>query len=598
MSRTRILRLNTISWSIVALLILALMCASCGGDDDDDNGGSTGPSLPQLAPAVGAPLASCEELVAQFTYANTQITSAETVPAGTLTIAGNPIDEHCLVKGKMNERTGVGFPPVGAAEVTYAIGFEMRLPKDWNGRFFYQANGGIDGSVVTATGRVLGGGATTSGLSEGFAVISSDAGHSYPHPFWGLDPQARLDYGYNAVATLTPMAKALIEAAYGKAPDRSYFVGCSNGGRHAMVAAARFADQYDGILAGNPGFNLPQAAVAQLYGVQQYTNAATALNGDGDPDIYTAVSPAEFSLIGQKVLAQCDGLDGAADGIAADTVACQDAFELTRDVPTCADARDGTCLDGDQMTAVDNVMTGARNSAGEAVYKSFPYDPGIAARNWASWEYDMALQRDPGAVAFIFTTPPSPLGEFLALGPGATGGYRYAMNFSMDTDAPRIFDTDDTYTVAPMTYMTPPNPTNLATLRNRGAKLMVIHGVADGVFSPNDTMDWYEGLDAANKGKADEFARLYLVPGMNHCGGGPATDQFDALTALIDWVENGVAPDRIIASARGAGNPGGENDEVPADWAPDRTRPLCPYPQVAVYNRTGSLESADSFTCK
>jgi feruloyl esterase len=169
------------------------------------------------------------------------------VPAGTLKVAGKPIAEHCLVQGQMNQR-------VSAFDgKTYAIGFEMRLPVAWNGRFFYQANGGLDGNVVTATGEIGGGGPLNDALNMGFAVISSDAGHSSSqNPLFGLDPQARIDYGYNAVATLTPMAKQAIHTAYGKAPDRSYFEGCSNGGRHAMVAAARSSAEYDGIIAGDP----------------------------------------------------------------------------------------------------------------------------------------------------------------------------------------------------------------------------------------------------------------------------------------------------------------------------------------------------------
>ena len=131
-----------------------------------------------------------------------------------------------------------------------------------------------------------------------------------------------------------------------------------------------------------------------------------------------------------------------------------------------------------------------------------------------------------------------------------------------------------------------------------GAKLMVYHGVSDAIFSVNDTETWYRGLQSANNGNAADFARFYRVPGMGHCSGGPATDQFDMLASLVDWVENGRAPDQVTASARGAGNAGGVNPEVPAGWAADRTRPLCPYPQVARYKGTGSLESAASFECR
>lgn len=558
--------------------LLVLSICSCGDNSSNEE------SSAKLTPATGASRLICAEIVDQFAFQDTEITGATLVAAGTLD--GQSVGEHCLVTGQMNDR-------VSAIDAeTYAIGFEMRLPTEWNGRYLYQANGGIDGSVNTALGKNLGGGPTSSALGKGYAVISSDAGHPSPAPFFGIDPQARLDYGYNAVASLTPMAKSLIESAYAKGPDRSYIAGCSNGGRHAMVAAARFADQYDGILAGNPGFHLPLAAIAQLYGVQQYSPLATGLNGDGDPDISTALTSDETSLISEAILEQCDDLDGVADGIVADTTTCQGTFTLERDVPTCAGARDGTCLTADQKTAIGNIFAGARNSSDEAIYASFPYDPGIVGSNWVWWEHFAAQNLDPGAVAFLFTSPPSDFGSFVS-----QTGYQYAMNFSMDADAPKAYATDATYTVSSMDFMAPPNETDLAVLRDRGAKLMVFHGLADGVFSPNDTVEWYEDLDMANGGDARNFARLFLIPGMNHCSGGPCTDQFDMLDALVDWVEQGEEPDRLIATARGAGNVGGENTELPADWAPDRTRPLCPYPQIATYNGSGDIDDAVNFTC-
>ena len=146
--------------------------------------------------------------------------------------------------------------------------------------------------------------------------------------------------------------------------------------------------------------------------------------------------------------------------------------------------------------------------------------------------------------------------------------------------------------------MTPPHPADLSLLKGRGAKLMIYHGTSDPIFSSDDSVAFYEGLRASNGGNAADFARLYLVPGMNHCSGGPATDQFDMLTPLVNWVEHGVAPDSVLASARGASNPGGTNADVPAAWSPTRTRPLCSYPKVARYNGSGSLESAASNTCQ
>lgn len=144
--------------------------------------------------------------------------------------------------------------------------------------------------------------------------------------------------------------------------------------------------------------------------------------------------------------------------------------------------------------------------------------------------------------------------------------------------------------------MTPPHATDLSTLRERGAKLLVYHGVADGIFSASDSASWYDALNQANGGEAADFARLFLVPGMNHCSGGPSADQFDALTSLVNWVEHGDAPDRILAAARG---PGANvvNAEVPAEWG-QRTRPLCAWPQVARYNGSGDPQDAANYSCR
>src|SRR3989344_4505273 len=255
------------------------------------------PPPPHPRPATPATLKNCTTLAQSLALPDTRITSAEMVAEGPITLQGNTTQApaHCLVKGKMKERTG----PVDGA--SYAIGFEIRMPVNWNGRFLHQANGGLDGSVVTALGAVSGAAPVAPGLVQGFAVLSSDAGHGAPTPFFGLDPQARRDYGYQAVGTLTPMAKDLIKGAYGKGPDRSYIAGCSNGGRHAMVAASRYADQYDGGPAGNPGFTHGQVN---------------------------------------------------------DVQACQAAFNLQRDVPTCTaasnanPARDGSCISAEQKNVL------------------------------------------------------------------------------------------------------------------------------------------------------------------------------------------------------------------------------------------------------
>ncbi len=550
-------------------------------------GGSSDAALPQLSAATPATLQSCATLASSLALPDTRITSAEQIAAGPLTLQGvvTQAPAHCLVKGKMKERTS---PVDGAA---YAIGFEMRLPVDWNGRFLHQANGGLDGSVVTALGSVSGAAPVAPGLVQGFAVLSSDAGHGAPTPFFGVDPQARLDYGYQAVGTLTPMAKNLIKSAYGKAPDRSYIAGCSNGGRHAMVAASRYAEQYDGVLAGNPGFSLPKAATTQLWKAQQYAKVATR-DANGQPDLNAAVTPAEFKLISSRMVARCDALDGVADGQVNDVAACQAAFSLQNDVPTCTGTRDGSCITSEQKSVLASVFAGPKNSKGEALYQGTWFDPGIAGANFASWHFGAPATRDAGAVAFIFTSPPSTVAAF-----SATTGLQYALNFNMETDYQKIFATTSVYTESPWSFITPPNPSDLNTLKNRGAKMIVFHGVADGVFSPIDSARWMDQLQASNSNNADAFARLFFIPGMNHCSGGPATDQFDMLAPLVAWVEQGKAPDSVTAKARGTGA-NVVNAELPATWSANRTRPLCVYPKVARYNGTGDVESASSFSCK
>ena len=551
---------------------LLTAAAACGGNDDD--------ALPQLSAASGATLASCTDLATRISFANTTISAANVIAAGTLTVGGTPVPAHCQIVGKMNQR-------VSAVDGNaYAIGFEMRLPNAWNGRFYYQANGGLDGSVGTATGGVNGGFALTNALNQGFAVISADAGHSgAQNPTFGIDPQARLDYGYQAAATLTPMAKAAIKTAYGKTPDRSYFGGCSNGGRHALVAASRQPEQYDGYLVGDPGARLPLAAVANVAAYQAYATVAS------DPaDITTAYTQAERTLVANAVLAKCDALDGSADGLVQDTTACQAAFNLDRDVPTCTAARDGTCLSAAQKAVIAKRFSGMTTGTGAKFYASWPYDAGVAGGNTTTWFWTSPWQRDASAIAFIWQVPPE--------SPTGFSGTTFAATSNIDTLLAKIQATSTTYPENSLSFMTAPNPTKLGTLKNRGAKKMVYHGTSDPIFSSDDTTAWYEALRTENGGDASNFARFYRVPGMTHCSAGPATDQFDMLTPLVAWVENGVAPDSVVAQARGAGNAAGVNPDIPATWSAARTRPLCPYPKVAKYKGSGDIEVAASFSCQ
>ena len=563
--------------------LAALGLAGCGGSHTFPlPAGASAPSLPQLAAASGATLNSCADLAARIAYPDTTITAVNAIAAGAVAVGGKPVAAHCQVLGQLLRRVS----PQDSK--TYALGFEMRLPLTWNGRFFYQANGGTDGSVSTALGPVGGGGPLDNALNQGFAVISSDAGHAGQTPDFGIDFQARLDYGYQAVGKLTPMAKSIIQKAYGKGPDRSYIGGCSNGGRHTMVAAGRYADQYDGFLVGDPGFRLPLAAIANIAGAKTYAALATTPG-----DLGSGFTLAERGLVSRAVLGKCDALDGATDGLVQDTGACQKAFDISRDVPTCSGARDGTCLSSVQKTGIAGLFTGANTEAGTRIYTSFPWDAGLATSGWASWKFSAGQDRDSGAVGLIWSVPPE--------NPASFNGPAFALNGSLASMLARVGATDSVYTESALSFMLPPDVGNpgkmMSTLRGRGARMIVYHGTSDPIFSSDDTTAWYDGLRTANTDAA-AFARFFRVPGMNHCSGGPATDQFDALTPLVRWVENGQAPDVLLASARGAGTAGGVNPDVPAAWSPARTRPLCAYPKVAKYNGTGDIEQASNFTCQ
>ncbi|HRO61838.1 MAG TPA: tannase/feruloyl esterase family alpha/beta hydrolase, partial [Burkholderiaceae bacterium] len=506
--------------------------------------------------------------------------------------------EHCHLVARFGERAG-------ANGQTYATRMRLRLPADasWNGRFYFEGGGGTDGNLGAATGATMAG--ERSALARGFAVVSTDAGHDNAvnndpdrggSATFGLDPQARLDYGYNALDAVTRQAKGLLETFYDRPPEYSYFVGCSNGGRQAMMASQRFPEHFDGIVAGNPGFNLPRAGIAEAWDSQQFASAARAIDASqvdpqGHPLIRFGFSPSDLQLVADDILAVCDKLDGVEDGIVGDFAPCNYDPAVRLPALQCLITKQPGCLAVSQVQALQRVMAGPRNSANEPLYSDWPWDPGIAAGGWRAWKLETApnapvnnainLTLGAAALPYVFTTPPTITTDLVG----------YMLNFDMDNDAPKIEATSGEFSTPAMQFMAA-NSTDLSAFRARGAKMIVYHGLADPVFSFNDTRNWYGGVVAASGGSnaglanARSFVRLFPVPGMNHCSGGPATDRFDALTAVVDWVEQGVAPDSILASAN------------PASGFAGRTRPLCPYPQVARYDGSSDIEQAASFVCR
>jgi hypothetical protein len=499
----------------------------------------------------------------------------------------NEAEAFCQINGAVNERTGIDGKH-------YAIGFEMRLPLSWNGRFVYQMNGGNDGAVVPAEGDVFEG---RSARARGYAVLSTNAGHDgnatenqqyglAAGNRFGLDPQAREDYGYQATATMNPIAHAIIKTFYTKEAEYSYISGCSNGGRHGMVAASRYGDQFDGILVGAPGFNLPKSAVQHAWDVQSTQQV--------DPKLHNAFSRSDMQLIVNRLTEACDGLDGAKDGLINNIRQCQKVFDINK--LRCTGEKNASCLSEIQTKSFARLMSGPHNSKGKQLYNHWWYDTGIADEGWRFWKFESPIppwNNNPliavmgaGSLAYVFTTPatavegsPDKLLQFLS-------------TFDFDRDAQKIYATQGKFKKSAMEFMTPPDVDNpyLKTFHKHNGKLIIYQGQSDPVFSTVDIVDWYERLNKNYGGKAQDFARLFVVPGMNHCNGGPATDQFDGLGALVNWVEKAQAPNSILAKV----NP--DNKSLPAGWSKTRSRPLCPWPSVATY-KSGDVESSASFAC-
>lgn len=499
--------------------------------------------------------------------------------------------DHCDLTAIMRERVGIDGQH-------YAIRFHMRLPRQWNGRFFFEGGGGTEGDLGSAVGFIAVG--IEPALLSGYAVVSHDSGHDNavnspaerggPVAF-GFDPLARADYGGAALGPVAAAAKAVIHAYYRRSPQRSYFVGCSKGGQEGMAFAQRYPEVFDGIVAAAPGFSLPRAAVAEAWDTQAFASLLTSVD-DKPPDsklLPSTFSDAQLASARESILAACDGDDGVRDGMTAAFGSCtwpRVAAELRQ--RTCsAQLKAAGCLSEQQVDVLRRVYSGPVDKAGHKLYSDWPLDAGMGSEPWRTWKIGPANGTFPGinvamgapALAAIFTTPPS------ALGADPQAPWKYVLQFDFDQDARRIDATDGQFPRSAWVDVSARSP-QLGKFRRHGGKMLVPHGASDPVFSINDTLAWYHEVDALNGGAAADFVRVFPVPGMAHCAGGPATDQFDAFAALVAWVEKSQAPQQILARA-GPNTP----------W-PGRTRPLCAYPRTARYKGSGSIESAENFACE
>jgi feruloyl esterase len=497
--------------------------------------------------------------------------------------------EHCEVIGVMRERTGTDGQH-------YAVKYHLRLPVHWNGRFLFQGGGGTSGILGTATGPGQPGMPT--GLEQGFAVVSTDTGHDNATNAdeakqgviaFGHDYSARVEYSEKALDSVASTAKRIVAGFYGRPAHHNYFAGCSNGGREGMVFAQRFPDQFDGIVAAAPAFAVPKAAIAEAWDTQTFAGLAKReglMQGNGQPDMARAFSDTDLAIAAAAVAKACDADDGVVDGMVQEFAQCTSArVRPALDATICSGSKTETCLSRDQVEALFRSFDGPRDSKGQSLYADWPWDVGIASIGWRIWKLGVPSGMDAinvmlgsPALSGLFVTPPVDVA-------GTTeASLRYQLDFNFDHDAAKIFATDAAFPRSGWDLVGAQS-TDLRGFRQRGGKLIVPQGGSDPIFSINDTFNWWRKLDAANHGEAASFVRVYPVPGMNHCAGGPATDQYDALTAVVDWVESGNAPDRIEAKA-GPMSP----------W-PGRGRPLCPYPQVARY-RSGDVNKTDSFVCE
>lgn len=533
-------------------------------------------ALALLPFAASASPDACDA-AAGLTADGVTITSTSYAPQG----EESPLD-HCVVQATMAERTGTDGKD-------YAIRFELRLPDDWNGSLMHQFNGGADGKVVPALGTITGLMPGDGALARGMAVVSSDAGHdetAYPEAglaggnTFGMEFEARKNYGYGAVPQVQSAAEALTTAYYDADIAQRYGMGASNGGRHAMVAASRMGQTFDGLLAAYPGYNLPQAGIQLAWVAQQLLTVSDTTFG--------ALSREEMGTISTGITEACDGLDGAEDGLVMNPLACQDTFDPAS--VACADGQNSACVAPEKVEALTTILGGAKNSAGEQLASPFPWDPGIASGNWRFWNlespvppwegHSLGVIIGGGSLAQVFTTPPT------AVGPTPADLLAYQTSFDFDEDAPKIYATSDEFPESAMELATPPDKEDpmLTDFVEAGGKMVIFHGTADPVFSVLDTIAWVDRFNENLGDAASDHVAFYPVPGMPHGQGGPSADSFDMLTVLTEWVENGDVPDTVTATVRA------ENEEAP-EAVRGETRPLCVYPQVA-------KAEGDGFTCQ
>jgi feruloyl esterase len=506
-------------------------------------------SLAVMAAAALLQQPACDALktlpLPRATVTAAELVAAGAAPAGRGGRAGAapPLPAYC--------RVAVTLTPSADSHIE----MELWLPAEsWNGKFLAVGNGGWAGSLSTD--------AMASGLRRGYATASNDTGHKGGSAAFALGhPEKLVDFAWRAMHEMTVQSKAIIQAFYRRGAQLSYYQGCSTGGRQGLMAAQRFPDDFDAIIAGAPVHNVVHLNVSQV-----------ALQVDMLKNPSRLVPPDARALLADAVVAACDAQDGVSDGIVGEPRACRfdpavlacpspspGANASTASGASASSARAG-CLTPAQVENARSAYAPVTTKSGAQVY------PGRSPGFESGWRIPT-----PGA-------PLNPLHTDMPRYVGRQDPAWDPMTFDLETDLALALKNGG--------FIEATDP-NLARFKARGGKLLLYHGWADPGPAPENTIDYYEAVTKTLGGRQDDWMRLFLMPGVGHCGGGVGPDQADFLGAMERWREAGAAPAHIVAT-RPAGRGGA---------ATTMSRPLCPYPQVARYNGSGSTDEAKNFTC-
>ena len=485
------------------------------------------------------PVNACGDLAA-LDLIDMRIDAAESVEAT------DGVPAHCRVNGVIETE----------------IKFELLLPEPgaWTGRFLMGGGGGFVGSVQNqARGLYAYGGGP---LERGYATVGTDTGHEGNgiQASWALNhPERQENFGHRAVHLTAEAAKSIIGHYYDRGPDYSYFVGCSRGGGQAMMESQRYPDDFDGIVAAAPAYHWTGITAGFVQNQQ-----AIYPTGDLDSPVLT---PDTLELLGSSILAACDDDDGVVDGAMTDPRRCD--FKPA-DLPRCpGEAAGAGCVTAAQLAAIERVYEGP-TSNGAPIYHGFNFGGENDRGGWDSWVVAAEARRATGV-------PNAQFGFGTEL-------FKYFVFSDPEWDYTQYdFSTwaEDTAGTADILNAT---STDLSAFRDRNGKIIYWTGWSDLALAPEGTIDYYEQLEAGDP-SARDYARLYMLPGVLHCAGGPGPDRVDWVEAIRAWVEDGHAPDRLVAS------------KLDADDQVTLTRPVCPYPHVAEYDGSGDVNDEQSFRC-